>query len=72
MPIERTRIVDVSYAGSQLGLVQNWRILNASATARIEGVEYSEEVEQDHNDNGNLFCDVDSFCTLLDEAGINY
>ena len=40
-------------------------IFNVGATISFESMDYSEEVEQEANDNGNLFCDKDSFIELM-------
>lgn len=45
-------------------------ITNTGGTARVLSVDYNEEQEQEHNDNGNLYCDKDVFESLLIDAGI--
>ena len=53
-------------------LLLNLYIFNTGATAEITSVEYSENLEQEANDNGNLFIDKDNFLQLLEDNNINY
>jgi hypothetical protein len=51
-------------------LLLNLYIFNVGATAEISSVEYSEDIEQEANDNGNLFIDKDNFLQLLSDYNI--
>lgn len=53
-------------------LLINLYIFNAGATAEITSVEYSENLEQEAHDNGNLFIDKDNFLQLLEDNNINF
>lgn len=53
-------------------LLLNLYIFNTGATAEITSVEYNEDVEQEANDNGNLFIDKDNFLQLLEDNNIKY
>jgi hypothetical protein len=41
---------------------------NAGSFATIEAMHYNEQTEQEANDNGQLFCDKDTFLQLLNET----
>jgi len=41
---------------------------NSCVWSTIESVEYDEEVEQEANDNGQLFCDFDTFLQLFKDS----
>lgn len=43
-------------------------VTNSGFTASIESCDYSEEIEQEAADNGNLFIDKDSFLTLFKDS----
>jgi hypothetical protein len=47
-------------------------IFNSGAVAHLQSVDYNEEQEQEHHDNGNLFCDKDQFLMLASENGLNF
>jgi hypothetical protein len=43
-------------------------IYNTGHKAQLTAHEYNEEVEQEANDNGQLFCDMDTFLQLVKES----
>jgi len=46
-------------------------IFNAGSYATIESMDYSDEVDQESYNNGQMFCDKDNFIGILSDAGIN-
>jgi hypothetical protein len=47
-------------------------VFNSGHSVRLESKDWSEESETEIAENGNLFCDKDTFMYLLEENGIDY
>ena len=53
--------------------IELWlHVYNTGGVVTIESGDYNEDQETRANDNGQLFCDKDTFCGLLDECNINH
>lgn len=46
-------------------------IFNVGGYATVESADYSEELEEEADSTGNLFCDKDTFLLLIDELNNN-
>lgn len=60
----------INEAGDYIGM--QCLISNSGYTVKLESHDYDEDVERDLSDNGNLFCDKDTFLQLAKECDINW
>jgi len=47
-------------------------VFNIGGYTTIEECDYSEELEKEIQENGNLFCEKEGLLQLFDEVGIKY
>jgi hypothetical protein len=63
------QIEEIANDGKDFVLLEAF-IFNTGVKCSIESLDYSEAVDIEANENGQLFCDKDRFYMLLQEVGI--